>query len=53
MHYGFRIPILWIFTPLFFILLISGLGQYIYQQFAVNRKIIPIHCEDSCKIDKY
>ena len=44
-----RIPILWIFAPLFFILKITGLGQLLYIQFAIKRRIIPLHCSvDSC-----
>lgn len=48
-----RIPVLWPFLPLFFILKITGLGQVIYQQFAINRRIIPLHCnEDTCEINR-
>jgi predicted DCC family thiol-disulfide oxidoreductase YuxK len=58
-HYGYvslylifiRLPIFWIIIPLLFILKISGLGQYLYVQLALKRKIIPIHCdENSCRI---
>lgn len=48
-----RIPVFWIFIPLFWLLKISTHGQYFYLQLAVNRKIIPLHCNgDSCKIPK-
>ncbi len=58
-HYGFdslylifiRLPLFWLFIPFLFLLKISQLGQFIYLQFAVNRKIIPLHCdENSCKL---
>ena len=46
-----RIPFFWIFLPFFWILKITGLGQYLYRELAINRKIIPLHCdENSCKI---
>lgn len=46
-----RIPLFWVFIPLFWILKISTIGQYLYIQLSVNRKIIPIHCtEDSCEL---
>lgn len=46
-----RIPIFWFFTPLFWFLKISGIGQIIYKELALKRKIIPIHCdENSCQI---
>lgn len=46
-----RIPLLWTIIPLLWILKISKIGQYLYLQLAVNRKIIPIHCtEDSCEL---
>ncbi len=46
-----RIPIFWVFCPLFFILKITGLGQLLYKELAINRKIIPLHCDEgSCKI---
>jgi predicted DCC family thiol-disulfide oxidoreductase YuxK len=53
-HYGYnslffifvRLPIFWIVLPLFFLLKITKLGQVIYIELAVKRKIIPIHCND-------
>lgn len=45
------IPAFWIFVPLFFILNITGLGQYFYKELALKRKIIPLHCDEkSCNI---
>lgn len=58
-NYGFesifqifiRIPLLWILFPLLYVLKVSGLGQWIYMEFAVRRKIIPLHCdENSCNL---
>ena len=46
-----RIPLFWIFLPLFWLLKISNIGQYLYIQLAINRQIIPLHCtKDSCKL---
>lgn len=46
-----RIPLFWIFVPIFWLLNITNLGQYLYIQLAINRKIIPIHyTEDSCEL---
>lgn len=52
LYYTFlRIPLFWIFIPLLYILKITKLGQLIYNELALKRKIIPIHCDlDSCKI---
>lgn len=48
-----RIPACWIFIPVFWFLKISTIGQYLYLQLAVNRQIIPLHCnDDSCEIPK-
>ena len=46
-----RIPAFWLFMPFFWFLKISGIGQYLYMQLAVNRQIIPLHCtEESCEL---
>ena len=46
-----RIPLLWLLFPLLYILKISSLGQWIYMEFAVRRKIIPLHCdENTCNL---
>jgi predicted DCC family thiol-disulfide oxidoreductase YuxK len=58
-NYGFkslflifiRLPIFWITFPFFLLLKITGVGQILYTQLAINRKIIPLHCdEDTCGI---
>lgn len=46
-----RLPLFWIFIPFLYLLKISKLGQFIYCQLALKRKIIPIHCDDKiCNI---
>jgi predicted DCC family thiol-disulfide oxidoreductase YuxK len=56
-YYGFdnvwqivlRLPLLWLFVPLFFLLKISRLGHWGYNELAVKRQIIPLHCkEEEC-----
>lgn len=56
-YYGFdsvwqivlRLPLLWLFVPLFFLLKISRLGHWAYNELAVKRQIIPLHCkEEEC-----
>lgn len=58
-NYGFvsifrilvRLPLFWMFIPFLFLLKISGFGQFIYNELAIKRKIIPLHCdENSCKL---
>ncbi|WP_026703935.1 DCC1-like thiol-disulfide oxidoreductase family protein [Flavobacterium soli] len=58
-NYGFqsiclifsKLPIFWLITPLLLILKITRIGEYIYNELAVKRKIIPIHCNSkSCEI---
>lgn len=52
-HYGYnslfyifaRLPIFWVFIPVLYILKITKLGQLIYCELALKRKIIPIHCD--------
>lgn len=46
-----RIPLLWVAFPFFYFLKATGLGQYLYVQLALKRKIIPLHCDaNSCSI---
>lgn len=56
-NYGFnsmylihlRLPLLWLLFPIVFLFKISGIGQFLYLQLAINRKIIPLHCaEETC-----
>lgn len=41
-----RLPLFWIFIPLLYVLKITKLGQLMYSELALKRKIIPIHCDD-------
>lgn len=46
-----RIPLAWVFLPIMWILKITRIGQYLYTELAVKRKIIPLHCtKDQCNI---
>jgi predicted DCC family thiol-disulfide oxidoreductase YuxK len=58
-HYGYnslyfiflRLPLFWLIIPFFYILKITKLGQLMYVELALKRKIIPMHCDaTSCKI---
>lgn len=44
-----RLPAFWIFLPAIILLKLTGLGQLLYKNFAVNRKIIPLYCDTYCK----
>jgi predicted DCC family thiol-disulfide oxidoreductase YuxK len=58
-HYGYNsiyliltrlLFFIWLFPVLYF-LKVTNIGQFLYIQLALKRKIIPIHCnEDSCEI---
>ncbi len=41
-----RLPLLWVFVPLLWLLKVTKLGDIVYNQLAVNRKIIPLHCNN-------
>ena len=58
-HYGYeslyliftRVPFFWVCFPLFWILKVTGLGQFAYLELAVKRKILPLHCSSEiCEI---
>ncbi len=57
-NYGFRtiylilirLPLFYPIVPLLIFLNLSGLGSFIYNQLAVTRKIIPLHCDSNCEI---
>jgi predicted DCC family thiol-disulfide oxidoreductase YuxK len=58
-HYGYnslyftfaRLPLLWLLIPFLYILKLTRLGQLLYKELALKRKIIPIHCDtESCDI---
>jgi predicted DCC family thiol-disulfide oxidoreductase YuxK len=52
-HYGYdslyfiflRLPLFWLVIPFFYFLKITTLGQLMYVELALKRKIIPIHCD--------
>lgn len=41
-----RLPFLWVFVPLFFFLKMSRIGHWSYNELAVKRRIIPLHCQE-------
>ena len=50
-HILIRLPLFWLFIPFLFLLKITRLGNLFYNELALKRKIIPIHCNtDSCSI---
>ena len=45
-----RLPLIWLFIPIFYLLKISSLGNWLYNELSVKRQIIPLHCKDhECK----
>ncbi len=54
-HYGYnsiyliflRLPLFWIFIPFLYLFKITKLGQLLYTELALKRKIIPIHCDEN------
>tara|TARA_B100001057_G_C22860099_1_gene954149 strand:- start:763 stop:1083 length:321 start_codon:yes stop_codon:yes gene_type:complete len=45
-----RLPLLWVFIPVFYILKVSRLGHWIYKELAIKRQIFPLHCkEEDCR----
>ena len=46
-----EVPLFWFFIPLFYLLKITKIGDFLYDEFAIKRKIIPIHCNENCKIN--
>lgn len=59
-YYGFntllqiaiRVPLLWILVPVFLLAKIIGIGDFIYNELAIKRKIIPVHCPDRCAVNE-
>jgi predicted DCC family thiol-disulfide oxidoreductase YuxK len=46
-----RIPLLWILFPLFYFLKVTKIGQHLYVQLALKRKVLPLHCDsNSCNV---
>lgn len=47
----YHIPLFWLFVPFMQLLKIFRIGNIFYNEFAIKRKIIPIHCDsESCKL---
>ncbi|AZZ58488.1 DUF393 domain-containing protein [Riemerella anatipestifer] len=46
-----RVPLFWLLTPLMLILKLTGIGQKIYLEVAVRRKIHFLHCDKDCRVD--
>ena len=42
-----RLPLLWILLPVMFLLKWTGIGPFLYNELAVKRTIIPLHCRDT------
>lgn len=42
-----KIPVYWVFVPLLYLLKITNLGEVLYNELAIKRKIIPINCEQN------
>ncbi|WP_204345360.1 DCC1-like thiol-disulfide oxidoreductase family protein [Psychroserpens algicola] len=45
-----RVPLFWFFIPILFILKFTKAGDFLYNELALKRKIIPIHCDEHCEI---
>tara|TARA_B100000768_G_scaffold71094_1_gene68157 strand:- start:210 stop:422 length:213 start_codon:yes stop_codon:yes gene_type:complete len=48
-----RIPVLWLVVPILLLLKLTKIGNYVYKELAVKRTIIPIHCNEDCKIKTF
>lgn len=46
-----RLVILWILLPFTFVLKITKIGSFLYNELSVKRKIIPLNCDSDCKIN--
>lgn len=45
-----RLPLLWLFIPITLFLKVTKVGQYVYREFSIKRKIIAFHCDENCLI---
>ena len=48
-----RIPVLWLVVPILLLLKLTKIGNYVYEELAIKRTIIPIHCNEDCKIKTF
>ena len=47
-----RLPLLWWLVPLFFVLKVSRIGHWCYNELAEKRQIIPLQCkEEDCNLN--
>jgi len=44
------LPLLWILVPAFYVLRWTGLGVKAYDEVALNRRILPASCDETCAI---
>lgn len=59
-YYGFntllqiaiRVPLLWVLVPVLFLARIAGIGDFVYNELAIKRKIIPVRCEEQCAVNQ-
>jgi len=45
-----RLPMLWLLVPFLFLLKILHLGDFLYNELAIRRKIIALHCDENCEL---
>jgi hypothetical protein len=43
---GLTLPLFFAFSPITFLLKISRLGHFLYNELAVRHTIIPLHCDE-------
>jgi predicted DCC family thiol-disulfide oxidoreductase YuxK len=46
-----RLVILWVLLPFTFVLKITKIGSFLYNELSVKRKIIPLSCDTECKLN--
>lgn len=49
-HLTLAIPLLLFFYPIMAILKLTSVGNKVYDELAIKRQIIPLHCTDNCNI---
>jgi predicted DCC family thiol-disulfide oxidoreductase YuxK len=46
------LPLLWIFIPLFFVLKWTHIGEKVYDEIALKRKLLPASCDENCLLSE-
>lgn len=47
-----RIPVFWVFVPLLYLLKTTNLGEVLYNELAIKRKIVPVNCgQTNCSMN--